>query len=246
VVVPLGAGTLLVALFVVRALRTAEPLVDLRLLRVRSFAASSVLMFAGGLTMFGGMFLLPLYYQQVRGAGVVTAGLLLAPQGLGALLARVSGSLADRLGPRPVVVAGLLLSALGTLPFVFTTGTANDVFLSLALVVRGLGMSAVILAVMVCAFQGLEPGDVPHASATVRILQQLGGSFGTAVLAVVVQRGLTHGTATAFGHAFGWTVVLTLLAVTVALMLPGRPLREQPGTAPDVQKTPMADRKHPL
>jgi hypothetical protein len=71
---------------------------------VRSFTASSALIFVGGLTMFGGMFLLPLYYQRVRHEGVVAAGLLPAPQGLGSLLARGTGGLTDRLGPRPVVV----------------------------------------------------------------------------------------------------------------------------------------------
>ncbi|XUL91144.1 MDR family MFS transporter [Streptomyces galilaeus] len=213
--IPVGA--VLTALFARHALRAREPLVDLRLFGDRAFAVCSVLTFLNGLALFGGMFLLPLYYQQVRGEGVIAAGLLLAPQGLGSLLARVTGPLTDRLGPRPVVVSGMLLCALGTVPFVLARPAAA--LLPVALVVRGLGVSAAMMAVAVGAYQGLDPVRIPHASTTVRILQQLGGSVGTAVLAAV----LAHGRgATAFPHAFAWATAFTVVACVVGLCLPVR------------------------
>ncbi|MGW0578140.1 MDR family MFS transporter [Streptomyces sp. NPDC002920] len=213
-----AVGAVLTAVFVRHALRNSrEPLVDLRLLRDRSLAVSTALMFLSGLTLFGGMFLLPLYYQQQRGASVMAAGLLLAPQGLGSVLARAAGPLADRLGPRPVVTGGLLLTALGTLPFAFVHPAAA--LLPAALVVRGLGMSAVNIAVMVGAYTGIPAARVPHASTVVRITQQLGGSFGTAVLAAI----LIHGQGvTAFPHAFAWATALTIVAVGFGLCLPAR------------------------
>ncbi|WP_019073156.1 MDR family MFS transporter [Streptomyces hokutonensis] len=213
--IPVGA--VLIALFARHALRAREPLVDLRLFQDRAFALSSLLTFLNGLALFGGMFLLPLYYQQVRGEGVIAAGLLLAPQGLGSLLARATGPLTDRLGPRPVAVAGMLLCALGTLPFLFPQPGA--VLLTVALVVRGFGMSAANMAVMVGAYQGLDRARIPHASTTVRIVQQLGGGVGTAVLATV----LAHGEgASAFPHAFGWATAFTVVACAVGLCLPVR------------------------
>jgi hypothetical protein len=121
-------------------------------------------------------------------------------------------------------VAGLLLTALGTLPF--ATGTGNGLLLAAALVVRGLGMSAANLAVMVGAFQGIAPERVPHASATTRIVQQLGGSFGTAVLAVLLQRG--GGTDLAFAHTFAWTTAFTVVACGVGLCLPTRVAAPEP------------------
>ncbi|MES5817075.1 MDR family MFS transporter [Streptomyces sp. RG80] len=209
--IPLGA--LLVALFTAHALRSPAPLVDLRLFRDRAFAVSSTLMFLNGLALYGGMFLLPLYYQQARGEGVVAAGLLLAPQGLGSLLSRATGPLTDRVGPRPVVLTGLLLSALGTLPFALPHPAAA--LLPLALVVRGLGMSAANLAVNVGAYQGLGPDRIPHGSTTVRIVQQLGGSVGTAVLAAVLAEG-------GFSHAFLWSTAFTGVAALTALRLPAQ------------------------
>ncbi|MFH8625831.1 MDR family MFS transporter [Streptomyces vietnamensis] len=218
VLLPLAAGAVLVAAFVGRSLRTSAPLIDMGLFRLRSFAASAVLMFVGGSTMYGGMFLLPLYCQLVLDKGVVATGLLLAPQGVGALAARAAGVLTDRTGPRPVVVAGLLLSAVATWPFAASVGEGS--VLAVALFLRGLGTSAVNLAVTVGAYQGLEDAQVADASTTTRILQQLGGSFGIAALAVLLQRG-GH-SATAFAHAFGLTAALALCAVIAAALLPGR------------------------
>ena len=81
VVIPVLAGLLLLAGSAVHALRTrTEPLIDLRLLRTRTFAASSAVVFLSGLALFGAIILLPLYYQQVRAASPLHAGLLLAPQ----------------------------------------------------------------------------------------------------------------------------------------------------------------------
>ncbi|WP_433890144.1 MDR family MFS transporter [Streptomyces sp. CA-111067] len=228
VLAPVACGAALLAVYARTALRTPAPLIDLRLFRVRSFSASSALLFLSGLAMFGAMLLLPLYYQQVRGQGVVAAGLLLAPQGVGSLLARGAGGLTDRIGPRPVVLGGIALTALGTVPFAFGVRHTDYWVLGAALVVRGAGLSAANMAVMVGAFRDLAPDEIPHASSTTRIMQQVGGSFGAAVLAVILQRELAGSggqAAAAYGHTFTWALGFTALAVLPALLLPsaGRP-----------------------
>jgi EmrB/QacA subfamily drug resistance transporter len=216
VLVPIAAGLLLLVTFVLR--RTAEPLIDLSLFRTRSFAASTALLFLTGFALYGAMLLLPLFYQQARGEGVIAAGLLLVPQGLGSLLARAAGGLTDRLGPKPVVIAGIVLTALGTIPFAFA-GTTYWL-LGAALVVRGAGLSAVNLAVMVGAFRDLQPQQIPHGSSTTRIMQQLGGSFGAATLAVILQSQLTaHPADIAYADTFWWAIAFTVVAVVPALAL---------------------------
>src|SRR6185437_3994653 len=99
VLAPLSAGIRLLAAFVVWALRPAErpPIVDVRLLRLRSLGSASAVLFTAGAVIYAGMFLLPLYYQQLRGESVLDAGLLMIPQGIGALAARfLVGGLVER------------------------------------------------------------------------------------------------------------------------------------------------------
>ncbi|GAA1597395.1 MDR family MFS transporter [Kribbella karoonensis] len=220
VLVPIAIGVILLAAFVLR--RTAEPLIDLALFRTRSFAASTALLFFTGFGLYGAMLLLPLFYQQARGATVTAAGLLLVPQGIGSLIARTAGGLADRHGPRPVVLIGIALTTIGTVPFAFSD--PSYWLLAIALVIRGAGLSAVNLAVMVGAFRDLEPAQIPHASSTTRIMQQLGGAFGAATLAVVLQSQLTrHSIQLAYAHSFAWAIGFTVLAALPALFLGKRP-----------------------
>jgi hypothetical protein len=85
------------------------------------------------------------------------------------------------------------------------------------------GSSAGNMAVMVGAYRDLRGEQIPDAGSTTRIMQQLGGAFGTAVLAVILQSQLAgHAGATAFDTTFVWVLVFTALAVVPALLLPAR------------------------
>src|SRR5436309_364311 len=93
-----GLATDTTQLTVLRALRVPNPLLDVRLYRRPTFASASFAMFCLGAALFGGMILLPLYWQDVRFESVVATGLLTAPQGLGAAFAMpIAGKLTDRM-----------------------------------------------------------------------------------------------------------------------------------------------------
>ena len=190
--------------------------------------------------------MLPLYYQVDRGQSALEAGLLLAPQGLGAaLMLPISGRLTDRLGGGPVVVAGCCIVALATVPWVFVSDQTPYALLGCVLFVRGLGLGASIQPTIAAAYALLDSSQVPRATAALNTLRQTGGSIGTALLAVVLQhegaaalppasgagRGLlaplpagereqiSGPVATAFGHTFMWALVMALLAVVPAVVL---------------------------
>lgn len=223
VLVPMLVGLALVVAFVVHALRRgADALVDLRLLGRRQVGASAAVMFLAGAGLFAGMFLLPLFWQVSRGQSVLAAGALMVPQGLGSLLARpTSGRLTDTLGSRTVALAGVLITAVATVPFALAGPDTSSWLLGAALVVRGVGLGAVMIPVMAVAYRGLTADDVAHASVLTRVTQQIGGSFGTAVLAVVLEHGLTTTTpSAAFDRAFWWAVGLSVATAAVVPALP--------------------------
>jgi EmrB/QacA subfamily drug resistance transporter len=224
--VPLIAGLVLLIAFVAWTLRRAgSALIDVRLLRIRSVGASSAVLFLAGACTYAAMFLLPLYWQELHGFDVLDAALLLIPQGVGSLLTRtMAGRLTDRIGGRAVAVAGFVLIALATVPFAVAGPGTNQWWLGAVLLVRGLGLGAVLIPVMTVAFVDLDPGDMPHASMLTRISQQVGGSFGVAVGAVVLQSVLAsgHSAAQAFGQAFWWTIGFTVVAALASFLLPGR------------------------
>jgi EmrB/QacA subfamily drug resistance transporter len=232
VIIPLSVGAVLLAAYCWHALRTsATPMVDLRLFRVRAFTGASSLLLLAGLSIYGAMLLLPLYFQQARHDTALVAGLLMVPQGLGSLAPRtLAGKLTDRIGPRLVVLAGVVLAAVGTVPFALAGLHTSYWLLGAALVVRGAGLGTATIAVMAGAFQGLSREQVPHASSATRIVQFVGGSFGAAVLVAVIldRQAAAHaaagatGLATAYANTFWWCVGFTALAMVPAFLLSGR------------------------
>jgi EmrB/QacA subfamily drug resistance transporter len=224
----LVTGSALLAAFVVHALRSGgtTPLLDLRLLAHRPLAAASALSFLSRLSVFGVMILMPLYYQQFRGHDALSAGLLLAPQSLGTMLAlpRV-GRLTDRIGARPVVLAGIAVTVLGSVVFTRVGATSGGVALGAALFVWGIGVAAVTVPVSAAAYDGLPPAAIPDATSTLMTIQTVGASAGAAVLAAILQNRLARHAgdpAAAFAETFRWVLLFTLLTAIPALLLPFR------------------------
>jgi len=230
VLVPVLIGATLLAAFAIYANRMgAGALVDVRLFAHRSVASASALLFLSGAALYGAMLLLPLYFQDFRGADALGAGLLLVPQGLGALLSRpLAGRLTDSIGATWVCLVGFSIVGAATIPFALATGETSQWVLLAALLLRGFGLGGVTIPLMTAAFIGLARPDVPHASIITRIAQQVGGSFGVALLAVILDGALAHttggaGSSAAFDQAFWWATGFTGLAMLLCLALPGRP-----------------------
>jgi EmrB/QacA subfamily drug resistance transporter len=254
---PMLAGLALVALFAWHSLRVARPLIDVRLFRSRGFRAAATVTFLLGAALFSMLLVLPLYYQVDRGESALNAGLLLAPQGIGAvLMLPISGRLTDRLGGGRVVLAGCSVMVLATLPLAFVSGHTPYALLGVVLVVRGMGLGASIQPSAAAAYALLDSSQVPGATAALNTLRQVGGSIGTALLAVVLQhesrailpssRGaggllaplpagarqdVSGPLATAFGDTFMWAAVMALVAIlpAIALVRAERDLRRPVG-----------------
>jgi EmrB/QacA subfamily drug resistance transporter len=225
-VVTMLAGAVMVALFVRHELRTRFPLVDIRLFRLPGFAAAAGTVFLLGATLFGALVLLPLYYQEARGLSPLDAGLLLAPQGVGAAIGMsVGGRMTDRVGGGRVVLVGLPLLLLGTFAFTQLTAETPYPLLMAALVVRGLGLGGSMMPAMAAAYATIESEVVPRATPMLNVLQRVGGSLGIAILAVVLQHRTAEaapgpeGLAHAFGGTFWWAAAIGIVALVPAALL---------------------------
>jgi MFS family permease len=175
--------------------------------------------------LFGGMILLPLYWQGIRHYSVLDTGLLVAPQGLGAAIVMpIAGKLTDRVGGGPLTLLGAVLTTVATIPFALIGAHTSVLGLSLAMLVRGFGIGFAFMPAMSAAFASLERSELPDATPQLNVLQRVGGSVGTAVLAVVLQRALTDthtlsAAASAYGTAFWAATGLTAIAIVPSLLL---------------------------
>ncbi|MDH2903599.1 MAG: MDR family MFS transporter [Actinomycetota bacterium] len=244
-------GLILSAGFVARSMKAREPLIDLQLFRDRSFSVATIGIFLTGATLYGTMFLLPLYYQIDRGDAAWKAGLMMAPQGIGAaMVMRLAGSLADKHGPRYVASFGMAGLALGTFFYTFVGSNTSYYFLGLALFVRGIGLGFGMMPVVAASYRNLTHAQVPKATSATNIFRQIGGSLGVAVFAVVldtqiaqrvgtsaaaaIQNGVARATPTqlqqiahAFGHSFWWSFGTCVLGIVPALFLPRTSIAKQ-------------------
>jgi Na+/melibiose symporter-like transporter len=225
VIVPVLAGLALLALFVMRSRRTKYPLLDLTLFRNPAFRAASIVTFCLGAALFGAMILMPLYFQTVRGQDAIDTGLLLIPQGIGGGLGMfLSGRLTQRLGAGRTSMLGGLILAVATLPFILVTAGTPFAAIGVAMGARGIGVGLAIMPAMTAAFSVLSREQVNDASPQLTVLQRVGGSLGTAVIAVVLEGHIKQAhtqsaLASGFGHTYWWVMGVTLAALAPTLLL---------------------------
>jgi EmrB/QacA subfamily drug resistance transporter len=153
-------------------------------------AAGTFLLFA--VAFFGALLLVPLYYQTVRGASALESGLLLAPQGIGAMITMpLAGKLTDRFGPNRLPACGIPLLVIGIAPFAFVTDHTSYVLLCSFSFVLGLGMGLAMMPTMTAAMQAVPAAAIARTSTAMNIIRQGGASIGTAILSVILASEIT-------------------------------------------------------
>jgi MFS family permease len=157
----------------------------------------------------------------------------------------IAGRLTDKLGAGRIVPFGVIVALLGTGVYTQLTAETSYVLLGVALWVRGVGLGMTMMPAMAAAYQTLDRAAVPRATSLINIIRTVGGSFGTAILTVVLERRIVANVpgatgelgelssaevsrvaeplSTAFGQTFWVAVGLTALALVPAYFLPRRP-----------------------
>ncbi len=253
-------GLLLVVAFVRHARVRQGALIDVTMFARRAVGAPALTVFLFCTAFFGVALLMPLYFQVVRGDSALHAGLLLAAQGIGAMISMpIAARLTDKLGARRIVMVGLSLVALGMLSLSQLSAATTLMRVESTLFLIGLGMGSTMMPAMSAALSAIERHAVARVTAGLNVLQRVGGSIGTALLAVVLSHQLAaampagasaahlhDGQAVpagfagqvapalgaAFGHTFRWSLVLVVCALVAAMFIRRQAHPAAPGAAP--------------
>ncbi|MEU6679154.1 DHA2 family efflux MFS transporter permease subunit [Streptomyces sp. NPDC046925] len=222
------AGAALLGGFVRHGIRSKNPMLPMRLFRNRAFSAinaASLLMFVG---MFGSIFLLSQFLQNVVGYSPTEAGLRMLPwTGMPMIVAPIAGYLSDRIGGRPVVTAGLALQAIGLAWFAAVVEPDVSYAAQLpALIISGVGMALYFAPAANLVMSSVRPSEQGIASGANNALREVGGALGIAILASVFSAQGGYGPAQYFVDGLApalWVgaAVVGVGAVAAAL-LPGR------------------------
>jgi MFS family permease len=223
----LTGGLALLAAYVAHALRmTGTPLLDVRLFRNTPFLLATLVLAMVASIGFATVFLLPLYYQQVHGAGALEAGLLVAPFGFGAALGMgIAGRYGDRYSARRFGVAGSLLLIVSSFGLALVERGIPDGWIGTFTALRGFAIALVVGPMMANVYRLVKGEMVARATTAMYIVFQLGASLGVAVSAVVLQQAIDSGGVAELPPAFGRVFLgqaVVALAILVAVLVMGR------------------------
>jgi predicted MFS family arabinose efflux permease len=229
-------------------MRSANPMLPMRLFRSRAFTAinaASLLMFLG---MFGSIFLLSQFMQGVGGYSPMEAGVRMLPwTGMPMLLAPVAGALSDRIGGRRIVATGLALQAVGLALFALVL--APDVSYAAqipALVISGIGMSLYFAPASNLVMSGVRPQEQGIASGANNALREVGGALGIAVMSSIFAAQGGYDSAQSFVDGIRpalWVGAATVaVAGAAALFIPSRRrAAEGPRSEPEPRSAPVLE-----
>jgi len=185
------AGVLLIVAFVVHSFRPEHPLLDLRLFKNRNLTVSIITMFMFAAAFFGGLLLVPTYFQQIRGESTLHAGLLVAPQGLGAMITMpIAGRLVDKMPIGRIAPIGISLIVVGMFGLTQIDENTSYALIIPMLVVMGLGMGSTMMPLFTSALKTLTAQQVARGSTLLNISQQISSSVGVATMSVVLTSNL--------------------------------------------------------
>jgi EmrB/QacA subfamily drug resistance transporter len=224
----LGAGSLLAIVFVVWEMRARAPMVPMRLFGSPAFSAGVAASFLFYAAMYGVLFLLPQFLQTTLGFGPLGAGLRLLPWTATLFVtAPIAGAIVNKFGERPLVVAGLLMQAigLGWIAMVAAPDTAYPALVA-PLLLAGVGVSMAMPAAQNTILGSVGITEIGKASGIFNMARFLGGMFGiAAMVAVFSAKGAANsaaGFSVGFAPAMLVAAALSLLGALAGLALPAR------------------------
>ncbi|MFL9486891.1 EmrB/QacA subfamily drug resistance transporter [Staphylococcus warneri] len=164
----------------------------LNLFKNKTYSASMTGLLLANVGIMGPMVILPLYFQEFKGYSAIGAALALIPQGIGMLITRpYIGTSIDRIGSKKVIYISIVIAILGTIPLIFVDNESSIAWLSFILFIRGCSVGGINLGLMADAYKGVSQNQLSEAGVGINMIENIGASFGTAIIATVVASNLS-------------------------------------------------------
>lgn len=190
----LVVGLVLVIVFVLQQLQSETPMLDMRVFKYSMFSLSTIINVFLTASMFAGMILLPIYLQNLRGFSPLESGLLMLPGALVMMImSPVSGTLFDKIGPRPLAIIGMIITTVTTFEFTKLTLDSTYSFIMILYMLRFFGMSLLMMPIMTAGMNQLPQDLNKHGTAMSNTLRQISGSIGTSLITTIfTNRSTSH------------------------------------------------------
>lgn len=187
-IISLVVGVLFIIIYLIyNRMKNYQTVLPTNLFKYRNFAMSSSGLFLANIAIMGPMIILPLFFQQFKNFNTIEAATALMPQGIGMLIARpMIGKLTDQYGAKKVILISLIVSLLASIPLVFVTSQTTILTMSIILFMRGVSVGGILLPLTTNTYVGLKDSQLPQAGITINIVENIGASFGSAIIATVV------------------------------------------------------------
>lgn len=180
-------GIIFIILFVIRELRMKSPMLNLEVLKFPTFTLTTVINMVVMLSLYGGMILLPIYLQNLRGFSALDSGLLLLPGSLiMGLLGPFAGKLLDTIGLKPLAIFGIAVMTYATWELTKLNMDTPYMTIMGIYVLRSFGMAFIMMPMVTAAINALPGRLASHGNAFLNTMRQLAGSIGTAILVTVM------------------------------------------------------------
>ncbi|CAC6663576.1 drug resistance transporter [Staphylococcus aureus] len=180
-------GIIFIILFVIRELRMKSPMLNLEALKFPTFTLTTIINMVVMLSLYGGMILLPIYLQNLRGFSALDSGLLLLPGSLiMGLLGPFAGKLLDTIGLKPLAIFGIAVMTYATWELTKLNMDTPYMTIMGIYVLRSFGMAFIMMPMVTAAINALPGRLASHGNAFLNTMRQLAGSIGTAILVTVM------------------------------------------------------------
>ena len=185
-------GVIFTALFVIREVRMKNPMLDMSALKYSGFTLTTIINVIVTMSLFGGMILLPIYLQNLRGFTPLDSGLLLLPGSLiMGFMGPIAGKMLDSFGIKPLALIGLTIMTFATWELTQLNMDTPYTTILVIYIVRSFGMSFIMMPIMTAGMNSLPQRLIPHGNAISNTVRQLAGSIGTAILVTVMTQNTT-------------------------------------------------------